>query len=429
MMGLLDNPNDVGLLSLGLRLMSTPGKFGAAFGQAGMGAMGDMQQAQQAQQQAKTRALQEQMLQEQLAAAKRQQETAAVAAAQRARDNGILQGAFQPMPGPMPDGSPGVPPRFDLQGMLARGLSMDSVPEALKLQSALSPPRKLRDVAPGASVIDEADPTKPVFTSPKEATPTELSRLMAERDKFPPGHPARATYESAIVKATSHQPGTSVNLPKIELKMGESVAGQIGPMAKDSKVQVGGAVTMWDAASRIEKALESGKVTSGPLASKVQTVKQLVQTVAGGNDESIRQTQQVIRGLSKMAVEARKQLAGQGQVTESEARAVEKADGGNIDDLTTGELGDLVKLTKRAAHMTAKSHQELINEMEASDATRGSAPFYRVRGLEPLLKHDPQLPQIGGPKPAARVSSDADYNALPSGATFIAPDGSTRRKP
>ena len=39
---LTDDPRQQGLLSLGLRLMSTPGKFGQAFGQAGLGAMGDM---------------------------------------------------------------------------------------------------------------------------------------------------------------------------------------------------------------------------------------------------------------------------------------------------------------------------------------------------------------------------------------------------
>jgi hypothetical protein len=37
----------------------------------------------------------------------------------------------------------------------------------------------------------------------------------------------------------------------------------------------------------------------------------------------------------------------------------------------------------------------------------------------------------GQPGAAAptKISSDADYNALPSGAQFIAPDGTTRRKP
>lgn len=41
-----------------------------------------------------------------------------------------------------------------------------------------------------------------------------------------------------------------------------------------------------------------------------------------------------------------------------------------------------------------------------------------------------QFPDAGGPGGGpARISGDADYNALPSGAEFIAPDGSRRRKP
>jgi len=32
-------------------------------------------------------------------------------------------------------------------------------------------------------------------------------------------------------------------------------------------------------------------------------------------------------------------------------------------------------------------------------------------------------------KQPAKISGDAEYNALPSGATFIGPDGKTRRKP
>lgn len=57
-MGLLDvmdDPRSMGLLSLGLRLMSTPGKFGTALGQAGMGAMGDYQSAVQTAEQRKFR--------------------------------------------------------------------------------------------------------------------------------------------------------------------------------------------------------------------------------------------------------------------------------------------------------------------------------------------------------------------------------------
>ena len=38
----------------------------------------------------------------------------------------------------------------------------------------------------------------------------------------------------------------------------------------------------------------------------------------------------------------------------------------------------------------------------------------------------PADPPAGKP---ANIKSDADYNALPSGATFVGPDGKTRRKP
>ena len=71
LLDLVDDPQQLGLLSLGLRLMSTPGKFGAALGQAGMGALGDVQQARQAME---ARKLREQQMALQQAAEQRAQQ-------------------------------------------------------------------------------------------------------------------------------------------------------------------------------------------------------------------------------------------------------------------------------------------------------------------------------------------------------------------
>lgn len=49
----LDDPVNAGLLSMGLRLMSTPGRFGQALGSAGLGAMGDLQAMREQQQKRK----------------------------------------------------------------------------------------------------------------------------------------------------------------------------------------------------------------------------------------------------------------------------------------------------------------------------------------------------------------------------------------
>lgn len=264
--------------------------------------------------------------------------------------------------------------------------------QAMRLKQLITPKREIITGKPGDVFFDKSgDMSTPLGSVPKmpEKLPTSVQEFLYGQQ-----NPEYNAAQLALKRAGA----TNIGMPKIDIKMGDSVAGQIGPMGKDSRIKAEGAVTMFDAANRIQKALDSGKVSSGPGSSAIQTVKQLVQKVGGGNDEGIRQTQQVIRSLSKMAVEARKQLQGQGQVTENEARAVEKADGGNIDDLTTGELQDLVTLTKRASHYTAQAHREFVSTMEQNEGTRGAAPFYKVRGLDPLLNHAPKLPQIGGDK-------------------------------
>lgn len=50
----------------------------------------------------------------------------------------------------------------------------------------------------------------------KPPTPTELQRLINERDALPAGDPRRPYYDNAIRKATTHSPGTTVNLPPQE---------------------------------------------------------------------------------------------------------------------------------------------------------------------------------------------------------------------
>ena len=68
------------------------------------------------------------------------------------------------------------------------------------------------------------DPTgKVLVTAPdKPATPTELQRLINERDALPLNDPRRAVYDRAIIKATTHSPGTTIKLPEQErLEQGE----------------------------------------------------------------------------------------------------------------------------------------------------------------------------------------------------------------
>lgn len=86
-------------------------------------------------------------------------------------------------------------------------------PEEAGQLRALSVPVKpnFLTVKPGEVMLDPTT-LKPVFTAPKEATPTELSRLMTEMEGLPQGSPQRTLYEAALKKATTHAPGTNVSV-------------------------------------------------------------------------------------------------------------------------------------------------------------------------------------------------------------------------
>lgn len=376
----MDTPEGQGLLAAAFSLMSAqkyPGQKGAlagALGDAGRQYMGTVDNSRN---QLQRRAY----LDQQMKAQQLQLEEAQRQRAEQEQELAAIREQFGP------NGT------FDPRALLQRG-GYGAFEKGLKINSALNP-------APAAPIkLGENDRLLDPSTFRELVSPVQKPQSLpsgVQEYEYAKAQGYAGTYTDWL-RDNKRAGASSVNvgMPKIDIKMGDSVAGQVGPMLKDSRTAVHGAVKMFDAASRIEQALASNQVSAGPLTSQVQTVKQFVQKIAGGNDENIRQTQQVIRSLAQMAVEARKQLQGQGQVTENEAKAVAKADAGDIDSLTTGELADLVTLTKRAAHFTAKGHQEMLGTMEANEGTRGAVPFYRVPGMDALLKHEPKLPQIGG---------------------------------
>ena len=139
----MDDPQSAGLLSLGLRLMSTPGNFGTALGTAGLGAMGDMQQAQQMLEQRKRQEQMMQMQQMQMEQAKRQQAAveaaqarqAAIEEAYRSAIRSPDQQAMGQFGGPTvaaAGAAPGMAPAIDQQALI-RGLMKADPMSAYKM--------------------------------------------------------------------------------------------------------------------------------------------------------------------------------------------------------------------------------------------------------------------------------------------------------
>lgn len=192
-MGLLDwtekNPAlTQGLLAAAFGAMSGRGSRLRALGQGGMtgllgysNAQGRMADAEKEKEAAKMRQLQAGLLQTQLGDAQRARE-------QADRDRAAWGKVFSPTTGPQAlegGGGPtlanaekiGQVPKFDPRSMLGMGASPEAVMQAAQFNQTLNPGPKLRDVSPGARVINEQT-GQVVFQAPDR--PAEMPSAVRE---------------------------------------------------------------------------------------------------------------------------------------------------------------------------------------------------------------------------------------------------------
>ncbi len=180
-------------------------------------------------------------------------------------------------------------------------------------------------------------------------------------------------------KSISKSGASNVSV-KVDAKLGEGLANQVGPMMKDSAGAAEGAARQIDAANRIVGAVDSNKLFAGPGAETRLTVAQISDTLGiGGNTnaEKIANTRQVLQGLSQLTLQGRQQMRGQGAITENESKLAERATSGDI-NMTPAEIRQLANAAKRAANYMQSEHQRKLNVMRQNPNLAGMVPFYDV---------------------------------------------------
>lgn len=215
--------------------------------------------------------------------------------------------------------------------------------------------------AQAENAVAPSDPNKPFATGPDgKAVPNT----------------AYQQYELGKAKAGK----TDISV-KTDVKMNEGLAGQVGPMMKDSSIAATGAVQQVDAAQRIIKAIDSDKVFAGPTANMRLFGAQIADTLGvGGKDtaEKIANTRSAIRGFAELTLQGRKSMRGEGAITESEGKLAEKAMSGDIDSMTAAEIKQMAKATERVARFNHAEHQRKIGQMGKTPGLEGVTPFYAV---------------------------------------------------
>lgn len=187
---------------------------------------------------------------------------------------------------------------------------------------------------------------------------------------------------------------------KIDNKMGESLAGQIGPMVKETWTAANGAIQTADAANRVLQGVNGNKLYAGPGSNIRMSAAQIGDTLGmTGKDtaEKIANTRQTITGLAQMTLQGRKQMTGQGAITESESKLAERAMSGDI-SMTPAEIKQLASAAHRAAKFTYSQHQSQLSNMRQDPNMVNLSKFYTTAPFPdmPSIMANPTQATQGG---------------------------------
>lgn len=149
-------------------------------------------------------------------------------------------------------------------------------------------------------------------------------------------------------------------------------------MMTEGKVQATGAIQTADAANRILGALDSNKIFTGMGANVKLGAAQLADGLGlGGKDtnEKIGNSRQAMQGLAQLTLQGRKQMRGEGAITESESRLAERAMSGDL-NFTAAEIRQLANAAKRSAQFTYNNYNNMQTQL-MQDSPR-VAPYYKI---------------------------------------------------
>jgi hypothetical protein len=186
---------------------------------------------------------------------------------------------------------------------------------------------------------------------------------------------------------------------KVESKASDSVAGQVGPILKESLTSAEGAARVDDAATRVLNAVRSGNIIAGTGANARIAIAQLANTlgVSGATDqETLLNTRRVVRGLAEMTLQGRKEMSGQGAITDRESALAEKATSGDIANLTPAEIVELAAASQRSARYQVEKHRKRVESSRNLPGMENIAPFFEVPAMPQALPDLPPATQHKG---------------------------------
>jgi hypothetical protein len=194
-----------------------------------------------------------------------------------------------------------------------------------------------------------------------------------------PADPKSWTAEEAAYAKQLVESKTSAGASKYDFgNMINKSLSDVAPMLVASKTATSGAIQQADAANRIIQSLDTNKIFTGAGANQklqMAQIGQMLGVTGNRTEEIVANTRQAIQGLAQLTLQGRKQMRGEGAITNDESLLAQRAMSGDV-SLTAGELRILANAAKRSAKFTYDQHQSMMSAL-AKDSPN-SVPYYQL---------------------------------------------------
>jgi hypothetical protein len=288
-------------------------------------------------------------------------------------------------------------------------------------------PRAPITVAPGASLIDPVT-HRPIFTAPDRPTDAGRDYLDYEREERAAGRPVLSRFEWGQQRRRAQANSVNVNTTETgDNAFNTETAKKQAAMFSDL-VTDGGAARQ-DAARIAELRRLGDRIGTGAGAN-LQAIAAQYGLKLGDNVSEIEAFQAIVNQLVPQ-----QRPAGSGAMSDRDVQLFKNSlpslintPGGNA--ILFDTMQGIAEYRQQQAQIAAEAQTGAIPRAEAIrrlNAIPDPLKAFRERmtsGGQPAAA--PQPSASGAPR---RIASQDEFNALPSGAEFIAPDGTRRRKP
>ena len=271
---------------------------------------------------------------------------------------------------------------------------------------------------PGGEIIPPT--ARPQTAQPQQ--PSSLSRLLAERDALPEGDPRRAIYDQGITHATNPQQQRIIvppQQPAAHFERGVDEQGRQVVHVFDRKGQLIRTTPLetkpaGNAAAAARKSASDAEAeqTVASVRNRIAKLSTLVQQ----NPTAV--------GLAGAARQIGEMVAGVGESLGGPVVPTPALDFANEQALL---LADVRKMVEKDPNLSKDERERLYQTIGGGIR---QTPSSAIRAMNYVLQFVEGKKLTGGSRQAPKqIQNDAEFQQLPSGTEFIAPDGSRRRKP